>query len=246
MAEKPESRIVIPDKGLRIHVNTLMHSELLPIFAQAHAGTPMAGSQWYPNHPDLYDRETRNIHSVPELVSLMQTEDPKRLADAAVIFTTQLMPWKKYFIRPSRADGLERYSDLYNRVGKIKGGDMLPVAIVLQVPEAINVNERNHTIKGLSLVTDDHNNVDFELNLSYIASQHKSDLPIPKGKFILAAGMAERSYAARSVEKVRIQIDQEESLHFFDRMKDLTTPPPPRAPVPPMTLTREDLGRHLD
>jgi hypothetical protein len=38
MARK--TRMIDPSKGYRIHLDTLHHSELLPSFAQAHAGTP--------------------------------------------------------------------------------------------------------------------------------------------------------------------------------------------------------------
>lgn len=249
--------MVNPEKGYRLHFNSLHHSELLPSFAQAHAGTPMGHSRWYPNDPDLLGRESLNVKGLDDLLAIMQTRDPQRLADSIVIFgSNKPIPWKEFFIRESRLEGMERFADLYNRIGKIKGGDLLPCAMLFESAETKTVGHfrdffkggkkkgryRDVSLKGKGMHLDGAN-IDFELSLMYLKNAHVNEtVPIQEGDLFLVTGMVQRGYAGPYNETISVFIDKKAAMRKVTR-EELTVKPPLPKPVEPKPLSYEDLGR---
>jgi hypothetical protein len=240
MAREP--RKIDKTKGYRIHLNVREHSGILPTFAQAHAGTPMEQSRWYPNDPDLADRESVSVKKLDDLLTLMQTGDHDRLANAVVLMDTHTpISWKDFFVREGRKGDMERFADLYNRVGKIKGGDPVPVAMLFQASETKTLRHYGQQwVKGQGINVDGMN-VDFELFLSYLKDENWADKNIRKGQLYLVTGMAERSFASRNRETVRVYVNDRDAMRMVTR-KELTTPPPAPEPYTPRPLTYDDLG----
>lgn len=246
MAKK---RTIDPAKGYRIHVNTRLHSELIPTFAQVHAGTSLEDSQWYPNDPDIKDRESRNVKTLDDLLTLMQTGDHARLSQSVVIFGTREIAWKDFFIREGKKDGLERFSALYNRVAAQKNDDLIPCAMLFEAAETKTVGlwhdktkkpgrYKDVWIKGHSLLIDGKD-VDFELFHTYLHGY--DDKYIREGDLFLVTGMAQRSFTSRKRDTVRVYVDNKHAIRGVTRA-ELTTPPPPPKPLGPIVLRREDMG----
>lgn len=254
---KPRASQTDPVKGYRIHFNTLSHSEVLPTFKQAHAGTPLENSKWYPNEPDLDERESRTVKGLDDLLALMQTGDHRRLADSLVVFgTNKPISWKEFFIRESAQEGMERFADLYNRVGKIKGGDPIPCAMVFKVAETKTLGVyrdyfkagkkagryRDISLKGQGL-HQGGKNIDFELSFMHLKQAAPYDtLNFREDDILLVTGMAQRDYASAHLEVVKIIVDNPKAYRLITQ-QELTTPPKPQEPYKPPALTYEDLGR---
>lgn len=255
-----KTRVIDPQKGLRIDLDFRHHSDILPTFAQGHHGTPGAKSVFYPNDPDMKDREGKKVKSLEDFRTLIKTADPKRLANSVVVFGTEWMSMKEFFVRESRNEQMERFHDLYNRVGKIKGGDPIPCAMLFQASETKTIGQwcENRTpsgvlrgrykdvwVKGQGMQLDNGTNVDFELYFSYMRQGGLQDFKVSAGQLILVTGMAERSFASSGRETVRVYVDHKNAMRFETSVEDLLSPPKKEIPHTPMEITY-DMLRKLD
>lgn len=250
--------LISPEKGLRIDLDFRRHSDILPTFKQAHHGTAAAKSVFYPNDPNLKDREGKKVKSLEDFRLLLKTADPARLANSVVVYGTEWMSFREFFIRESRNEHMARFSDLYNRVGKVQGGDPIPCAMLFKSSETKTVGlwRDNRTpsgtlrgryqdvwIKGQGMQLDDGTNIDFELYLSYMKEGNWSEFTIPEGQLILVTGMAERSFASTGRETVRVYVDHKDAMRFEESIEDLLSPPKPQELPAPTVLTYEMLGK---
>jgi hypothetical protein len=253
-----KSRPIDPNKGFRIDLDFRKHSNVLPTFAQSYHGNPEAKSVFYPNAPDVKNREGKKIKSLDEFRALLKTADPKRIADSIVVFGTEWMSFREFFIRESRNEKLERFHDLYNRVGKISGGDLIPCAMLFKASEEKTVGlwrtnksptgqyrgrYKDVWVKGQELQLDNGTNVDFELYFSYLKQGNWQDFTVREGQLILVTGMAERSFASSGRETIRVYVDHKDAMRFENSIEDLLSPPEPEKPYEPTPLTYEMLGK---
>lgn len=214
-------------KGYRIHFNALAHSELLPTFAEFYKGTPLAKSRWYPNDPDLKDREILTAHNLDEFLGVMQNADQERLADSKVIYGVQMFDWKKFFV-----DGEVGLRNLYNRVSGMGKTNIIPCAITFEVSHDKTLREYGSKwVKGQSFLGRGKI-IETELYLSYLQNSGLQDVYVHEGDLLLATGIAQRSFVSKNRETIRVYVNGPDDMRRI-RREELTTPPPPQEPYVP-------------
>lgn len=253
-----QKRIIDTSKGYRIVFNTLSHSEVLPTFGQAHAGTQRAQSKWTLNDPGLADRETWMIKSPEDFLKLLQTADRTRINDSVVLVGTDApVAWTNFFGLAREKDSSQWLADLYNRVGKQRRSDPVPCAMVFEAVEGKTVgvfrdrrdpktghrkgSYRDVSLKGRAFQAGGKD-MEVELKLSYLKHSNLQTPFVRKGDLFLVSGMASIDFWAAPRNVIQVDVHDRNAMRFTT-LKELVTPPLPQEPLEPRELTYEMLGK---